>query len=178
MLDPLCGFCYRDNGTVVYDSSCIPVNETYTNLAAWGRSGSRWGGGVRLKIPGLTVCLHPDVPTRRRLQVVCSGPTTTVLRPTPGSSCWASSSTWPSLLQVQKSEPSEAFPPLLPFAHIHTYVSGMGTMPWTVNSEIYPLWARSTGNACSSGVNWIFNVLVSLTFLHVAEFLTYHGKAS
>lgn len=53
---------------------------------------------------------------------------------------------------------------------------GMGTMPWTVNSEIYPLWARSTGNACSSGVNWIFNVLVSLTFLHVAEFLTYYGK--
>ncbi|MEQ2171381.1 hypothetical protein GOODEAATRI_010097 [Goodea atripinnis] len=52
---------------------------------------------------------------------------------------------------------------------------GMGTMPWTVNSEIYPLWARSTGNACSAGVNWIFNVLVSLTFLHVAEYLTYYG---
>lgn len=51
-------------------------------------------------------------------------------------------------------------------------------MPWTVNSEIYPLWARSTGNACSSGVNWIFNVLVSLTFLHVAEFLTYQGENS
>lgn len=55
---------------------------------------------------------------------------------------------------------------------------GMGTMPWTVNSEIYPLWARSTGNACSSGVNWIFNVFVSLTFLHVAQFLTYYGKSS
>lgn len=55
-------------------------------------------------------------------------------------------------------------------------VLGMGPMPWTVNSEIYPLWARSTGNACSAGVNWIFNVLVSLTFLHVAEFLTYYGK--
>lgn len=54
----------------------------------------------------------------------------------------------------------------------------MGTMPWTVNSEIYPLWARSTGNACSSGVNWIFNVLVSLTFLHVAQFLTYQGESS
>lgn len=49
-------------------------------------------------------------------------------------------------------------------------------MPWTVNSEIYPLWARSTGNACSSGVNWVFNVLVSLTFLHTAEYLTYYGK--
>lgn len=64
----------------------------------------------------------------------------------------------------------------------HTWYSdclcllGMGPMPWTVNSEIYPLWARSTGNACSAGVNWIFNVLVSLTFLHVAEFLTYYGK--
>jgi len=55
-------------------------------------------------------------------------------------------------------------------------LTGMGPMPWTVNSEIYPLWARSTGNACSAGVNWIFNVLVSLTFLHVAEFLTYYGK--
>eukprot|EP00064_Thunnus_orientalis_P008963 superscaffoldBa00001104_g8986 len=55
------------------------------------------------------------------------------------------------------------------------FAPGMGPMPWTVNSEIYPLWARSTGNACSAGVNWIFNVLVSLTFLHVAEFLTYYG---
>ncbi|XP_075783516.1 proton myo-inositol cotransporter isoform X2 [Pelodiscus sinensis] len=55
------------------------------------------------------------------------------------------------------------------------FAPGMGPMPWTVNSEIYPLWARSTGNACSSGINWLFNVLVSLTFLHTAEYLTYYG---
>ncbi len=55
--------------------------------------------------------------------------------------------------------------------------AGMGPMPWTVNSEIYPLWARSTGNACSAGVNWICNVFVSLTFLHVAQYLTYYGTA-
>ncbi|GAB1299750.1 Proton myo-inositol cotransporter [Apodemus speciosus] len=55
------------------------------------------------------------------------------------------------------------------------FAPGMGPMPWTVNSEIYPLWARSTGNACSAGINWIFNVLVSLTFLHTAEYLTYYG---
>lgn len=40
MLDPLCGFCYRDNGTAVYDSSCVPANRTYANVASWGRSGS------------------------------------------------------------------------------------------------------------------------------------------
>uniref|UniRef100_A0A4W3IKD6 Solute carrier family 2 member 13b n=1 Tax=Callorhinchus milii TaxID=7868 RepID=A0A4W3IKD6_CALMI len=56
------------------------------------------------------------------------------------------------------------------------FAPGMGPMPWTINSEIYPLWARSTGNACSAGVNWIFNVLVSVTFLHLAEYLTYYGK--
>ncbi|XP_072003224.1 proton myo-inositol cotransporter isoform X1 [Engystomops pustulosus] len=55
------------------------------------------------------------------------------------------------------------------------FAPGMGPMPWTVNSEIYPLWARSTGNACSSGVNWICNVMISLTFLHTAEYLTYYG---
>lgn len=49
-------------------------------------------------------------------------------------------------------------------------------MPWTINSEIYPLWARSTGNACAAGVNWTFNILVSLTFLHLAQYFTYYGQ--
>nr|CAB3266207.1 proton myo-inositol cotransporter-like [Phallusia mammillata] len=55
------------------------------------------------------------------------------------------------------------------------FAPGMGPMPWTVNSEIYPQWARSTGNACSAGVNWIFNVIVSLTFLTITEALTTQG---
>lgn len=37
MLDPNCGFCYRENGTSVYDSSCVPVNQLSTDHAAWGR---------------------------------------------------------------------------------------------------------------------------------------------
>lgn len=53
---------------------------------------------------------------------------------------------------------------------------GMGPMPWTINSEIYPLWARSTGNACAAGMNWTFNILVSLTFLHLAQYFTYYGQ--
>lgn len=56
-------------------------------------------------------------------------------------------------------------------------LSGMGPMPWTINSEIYPLWARSTGNACAAGVNWTFNILVSLTFLHLAQYFTYYGQS-
>ncbi|XP_055789391.1 proton myo-inositol cotransporter-like [Salvelinus fontinalis] len=128
MLDPGCGFCYRENGSTVYDSSCIPVNQTSTDEAAWGRCSN--------------------------LSQVSDG------------SLWAynycpTSYSWIVLLGL--------------ILYLAFFAPGMGPMPWTVNSEIYPLWARSTGNACSAGVNWICNVLVSLTFLHVAEYLTYYG---
>ncbi|XP_072242521.1 proton myo-inositol cotransporter-like isoform X2 [Leuresthes tenuis] len=128
MLDPDCGFCYRENGTGVYDSSCIPVNQSSTDHAAWGRCSNRTEA--------------PDSPIWA--YNYC---------PTPYS--------WIVLMGL--------------LFYLASFAPGMGPMPWTVNSEIYPLWARSTGNACSAGVNWIFNVLVSLTFLHVAEFLTYYG---
>uniref|UniRef100_A0A3P8T969 Proton myo-inositol cotransporter n=2 Tax=Amphiprion percula TaxID=161767 RepID=A0A3P8T969_AMPPE len=128
MLDPDCGFCYRDNGTTAFDSSCLPVDQASTDHAAWGRCSNRTEG--------------------------------------PDSSIWAynycpTSYSWTVLMGL--------------ILYLAFFAPGMGPMPWTVNSEIYPLWARSTGNACSAGVNWIFNVLVSLTFLHVAEFLTYYG---
>ncbi|XP_071548629.1 proton myo-inositol cotransporter-like isoform X2 [Panulirus ornatus] len=52
---------------------------------------------------------------------------------------------------------------------------GMGPMPWTINSEIYPGWARSTCNSLTSAVNWASNLLVSLTFLTLAEVFLKHG---
>ncbi|CAK8683228.1 unnamed protein product [Clavelina lepadiformis] len=55
------------------------------------------------------------------------------------------------------------------------FAPGMGPMPWTINSEIYPQWARSTGNAFSTTTNWVFNVIVSLTFLDVTQWLTIQG---
>lgn len=128
MLDPSCGYCYQENSTAVFASSCVPVNPTSTERAAWGR---------------------------------CSNSTHAV-----DSGIWAynfcpTSYSWVVLLGL--------------VLYIASFAPGMGPMPWTVNSEIYPLWARSTGNACSAGMNWTFNVLVSLTFLHMAQYLTYYG---
>ncbi|XP_040894708.1 proton myo-inositol cotransporter-like isoform X2 [Toxotes jaculatrix] len=129
MLDPICGFCYRENVTEVYDSSCVPVNQMSTDHAAWGRCSNQTAEAADSPIWAYNYC-----PT---------------------------SYSWIVLLGL--------------ILYLAFFAPGMGPMPWTVNSEIYPLWARSTGNACSAGVNWIFNVLVSLTFLHAAEFLTYYG---
>ncbi|XP_061430069.1 proton myo-inositol cotransporter isoform X1 [Lethenteron reissneri] len=59
--------------------------------------------------------------------------------------------------------------------YLMCFAPGMGSTPWTVNSEIYPLWARSTGNSMSATVNWVCNLAVSLTFLQLAQSLTYYG---
>uniref|UniRef100_A0A8B9GSH6 Solute carrier family 2 member 13 n=1 Tax=Astyanax mexicanus TaxID=7994 RepID=A0A8B9GSH6_ASTMX len=128
MLDPACGFCYRENGSTILSSSCDPVDPANTDEAVSGRCSNATQGNTGA-LWAYNYC------------------------PTPYS--------WIVMLGL--------------ILYLAFFAPGMGPMPWTVNSEIYPLWARSTGNACSAGVNWICNVLVSLTFLHVAEYLTYSG---
>ncbi|KAK0155247.1 Proton myo-inositol cotransporter [Merluccius polli] len=128
MLDPGCGFCYRDNSSALFASSCVPVNMVSTERAAWGRC-SNSSQGREQTYWAYNYC------------------------PTPYS--------WLVLLGL--------------LLYLAAFAPGMGPMPWTINSEIYPLWARGAGNACSAGVNWSFNVLVSLTFLHTAQHLTYYG---
>ncbi|KAG8510365.1 Proton myo-inositol cotransporter, partial [Galemys pyrenaicus] len=145
MLDPGCGFCYQLNGSTVSEASCVPVRETTSSEAAWGR-----------RVPATA---HADL---RALSSRCENETSLAA----GGVSWAynfcpTPFAWTALLGL--------------VLYLVFFAPGMGPMPWTVNSEIYPLWARSTGNACSSGVNWVCNVLVSLTFLHAAERLTYYG---
>lgn len=48
-------------------------------------------------------------------------------------------------------------------------------MPWAINAEIYPLWARSFCYSTATSVNWAFNLVVSMTFLTLTSAITKHG---
>ncbi|GLT57435.1 hypothetical protein SLA2020_304070 [Shorea laevis] len=53
--------------------------------------------------------------------------------------------------------------------YIAFFSPGMGTVPWTVNSEIYPEQYRGICGGMSATVNWISNLIVSESFLSVAD---------
>ena len=70
--------------------------------------------------------------------------------------------------------------------YLSWFAPGMGPMPWTVNSEIYPNRFRSTGQSLATAVNWIINLAVTMTFLTLSNnetigrqgaFLIYAGFA-
>ncbi|ESO89863.1 hypothetical protein LOTGIDRAFT_218322 [Lottia gigantea] len=58
---------------------------------------------------------------------------------------------------------------------VFAFAPGLGPMPWTINSEIYPLWARSTSTSIATAVNWILNLIISFTFLTLTETITNYG---
>ncbi|MBA0662376.1 hypothetical protein Goklo_006509 [Gossypium klotzschianum] len=59
--------------------------------------------------------------------------------------------------------------------YILSYSLGMGTVPWIVNSEIYPLRYRGIGGDLAAVSNWISNLIVSLTFLSLTKALGLAG---
>ncbi|CAL9165117.1 probable inositol transporter 2 [Musa acuminata AAA Group] len=56
-------------------------------------------------------------------------------------------------------------------AYIVSYSPGMGTVPWIVNSEIYPLRYRGLCGGLAAVANWVSNLIVTQTFLSLTEAL-------
>nr|XP_043611426.1 inositol transporter 4-like [Erigeron canadensis] len=55
--------------------------------------------------------------------------------------------------------------------YILSYAPGIGSVPWIVNSEIYPLRYRGTGGGIAAVSNWVSNLIISETFLTLTEVL-------
>lgn len=55
--------------------------------------------------------------------------------------------------------------------YIVSYSPGMGTVPWIINSEIYPLKYRGIGGGIAAVANWCSNLVVSETFLTLTQAL-------
>ena len=49
------------------------------------------------------------------------------------------------------------------------YSIGLGSTPWTVNSEIYPLHLRGAGNSLATTSNWISNFIIASVFLTLID---------
>ncbi|KAJ3680015.1 hypothetical protein LUZ60_016293 [Juncus effusus] len=56
-------------------------------------------------------------------------------------------------------------------AYIISYSPGMGTVPWIVNSEIYPLRFRGLCGGIAAVSNWISNLIVTQSFLSLTQAL-------
>jgi MFS transporter, SP family, solute carrier family 2 (myo-inositol transporter), member 13 len=66
--------------------------------------------------------------------------------------------------------------------YIISYAPGIGTVPWVLNSEIYPLRFRGIGGGIAAVCNWCANLIMSESFLSMIKtlgttgtFLTFAG---
>ncbi|KAM6185224.1 solute carrier family 2, facilitated glucose transporter member 12 [Rhynchocyon petersi] len=55
--------------------------------------------------------------------------------------------------------------------YVAAFSIGLGPMPWLVLSEIFPGGIRGRAMALTSSMNWGVNLLISLTFLTVTDFI-------
>jgi len=55
--------------------------------------------------------------------------------------------------------------------YIISYAPGIGTVPWVLNSEIYPLRFRGIGGGIAAVCNWCANLIMSESFLSMIKAL-------
>lgn len=68
--------------------------------------------------------------------------------------------------------PDSKFAPLAIVAmcmYVVFFGIGLAPLPWIINSEIYPTWARGNAVAIGSMLNWIVSLAVALTFLPLVD---------
>jgi MFS family permease len=53
--------------------------------------------------------------------------------------------------------------------YVAFFAIGLGPIFWLLIAEIYPLNIRGQAEGTAAGMNWIFNLLVSMTFLSLVE---------
>lgn len=76
----------------------------------------------------------------------------------------------------QKSIPTSAIVALVSLTFYVLFIgSGLGCVPWTVMSEVFPSSINGFGSAVSTTANWTLNFVVSLTFLPLSSLITVGG---
>jgi Sugar (and other) transporter len=56
-------------------------------------------------------------------------------------------------------------------AYVAFFAISLGPIFWLLIAEIYPLKIRGLAEGTAAGTNWVFNLLVSITFLTLIELL-------
>ncbi|KAL8569915.1 hypothetical protein ACOMHN_014135 [Nucella lapillus] len=61
------------------------------------------------------------------------------------------------------------------FLYCLFYCPGLAALTFTINVEIYPMWARSICTSLVVGLCWLSNTIITFSFLTMVDVFTIHG---